>query len=262
MLDLIHQIPYFVELVSSAIALLVAYLAYKIIIHKIVGKIALKTKMDEQYVQLIRWISSLVMSVVVILTLLGIFGLMGAFWGIFAGAGFLGIVVGMATKDFVSDVITGLQLYIYQPFMIGDPVEIGDVGGVVKNIDLRGVTLKAWSGEILVIPNSKVRNSIIKNYSVEQRMLETSLCIDYTSDIDKALKVCKKALEKLPWVIQDPEPVIRVDDFTEDGVTILLLIWFPNDRFWEGYAEVKKRLAKEFRKEGLKIPAMRIKNID
>ncbi|MFW6117017.1 MAG: mechanosensitive ion channel family protein [Thermoproteota archaeon] len=261
-MDFIQQIPYFTELVLSAITIIVAYLANKIIIHKIVGQIAHKTKMEEQYVKLISWISSIVIGVVVILALLGIFGLTEVFWGILAGAGFLGIVIGMAVKDLASDVFTGLQLYVYQPFMIGDPVEIGDIGGEVVDIDLRGVTLKAWNGETVIIPNSKVRNSVIKNYDIERRRLTMSLYLDYGSDVDKALEVCQKVLDDIPGVMQDPEPEIRVDDFNKESVILLLMVWFPNDQFWDGYAEIKRRLAKEFQKEGLKIPIMRRKSVD
>ncbi len=148
-------------------------------------------------------------------------------------------------------------MYVYRPFKIGDAVAIDNIWGKIADMGVGGVKIKAWSGEHVIIPNSKVRTSIIKNFSIDSRRATVNFYVDFTSDFNKTLKICKKVLDNIPEVMKNPEPIIRVDDFTEKSVKVLMLIWFPIDDFWSGYAKVQKSLADEFEKAGLKVPVIR-----
>lgn len=121
--------------------------------------------------------------------------------------------------------------------------------------------MRAWSGEQVIIPNSKVRTSIIKNFTIDSRRATINFYIDYTSNFTKTLTICKSIVENIPETMKNPKPVIRVDDFTETSVKILLLVWFPINDFWSGYTKVKKSLANEFEKMGLKAPVVRTETV-
>ncbi|NIR16153.1 MAG: mechanosensitive ion channel family protein, partial [Desulfobacterales bacterium] len=58
--------------------------------------------------------------------------------------------------------------------------------------------------------------------------------------------------------LEEPTPTIRVDDFQEKYIKILILVWFPNEKYWDGYTEVKRKIAEAFRKEELEPPQLRV----
>jgi small-conductance mechanosensitive channel len=254
----VYSVPYLIEVAISIIIILLGIFINRFIVQKSIDKFGERTKLDIQQTKPLKKAASVILWLIILFIILGIFGLSDVLWGMFAAAGFAGIVVGMATRDIIGDMITGFMLYIYRPFEIGDAVAIDDIWGEVKDIGVGGVKVKAWSGEIVVIPNSKIRTTVVRNFSIDSRRATITFYVDYDSDFNKALKICKKALDGTPELLHEPAPVIRVDDFTEKSVRILILAWFPIDEFWDGYAKVKKNLAVAFRSQGLKIPVMRL----
>ncbi len=142
--------------------------------------------------------------------------------------------------------------------MVGDPVEIGDIEGEVLDIGISGVKVKSWSGETVIIPLSKIRTSIIKNFSIEKRRATIIFYVDYSSNFTETLKICREVLDQIPELMKDPKPIIRVDDLTEQSVKILMLIWFPIDVYWSSYTEVKRKLADAFESKGLKSPVIKM----
>ena len=71
-----------------------------------------------------------------------------------AGLGLTGFAVGFAFKDTLSNILSGVLILLYRPFIIGDKIKIADFEGEVISIDLRYTTLNAETGRVL-IPNSK-----------------------------------------------------------------------------------------------------------
>lgn len=252
------QNPLIVQLVTAAIVIIGAYIFYRFVFKRALSRFAKTAGLEEKYVKPIRNLGSIIIFVIVAILLLWVFEIREAFFGLLTGAGFAGIVVGLAVRDVASDLFTGMLLHIYRPFEIGDGVLIGDVGGQVKDIGMKGVTLKAWSGEIIVVPNSVVRTSIVKNFTVDQRRCDITLFLDYDSDFLKALKVCKKAIEETSETLKEPAPIIRVDDFQERYMKILILVWFQTTAYWDGYTKVKKRIAEGFRSQQLKPPKLKV----
>ncbi|KON28280.1 hypothetical protein AC481_02080 [miscellaneous Crenarchaeota group archaeon SMTZ-80] len=229
----------------------------KYLIQKPIDKFSDKTGLDIQHRRPLKKAVSIILYLIIFFIILGIFGLFEVLWGLLTVAGFAGIVIGMATRDVISDMLIGFFLYIYRPFKIGDSVEIGDIGGIVKDIGVGGVQIKAWSGEIVFIPNTLVRTSIVKNFTIDSRRATITFFVDFASDFSKTLEICKKTLDEIPEVMKSPAPVIRVDDLTENSVKILVLVWFSIDEFWIALAKVQKNLAGAFKRNELNIPVLR-----
>jgi len=82
---------------------------------------------------------------------------------ILAAAGIGSLVFGLASQDLFKDLIGGITILTEERLLVGDKVEIGAFKGVVENIKLRTTILKSDSGEIIIIPNSRIWE--IRNYS-------------------------------------------------------------------------------------------------
>ena len=258
---IIQSVPYFKEIIMSAILITIGYLLNRFVIQRSINEFCEKAELDQHHMVPLKRIASAIIFLIIFFIILGILGLGEILWGVMAVAGFAGIVVGMATRDIISDTLTGILIYIYRPFKIGDSVMIDDISGIVKDIRVDGVRVKAWSGELVIIPNSKIRTSIIRNFSIDSRRATINFYVDYSSDFNKTLGICKEVLDKIPEVMKNPNPVINVEDFNEQSVKILILVWFSIDDFSRGFAKVKKGLADEFSRMGLKIPIIRSKSM-
>ena len=76
---------------------------------------------------------------------------------ILASAGILGVAFGLGAQNIMKDVINGFLILTEDQFGIGDTVKIGEITGIVENMNLRITTLKDASGNVHVIPNSEIK---------------------------------------------------------------------------------------------------------
>lgn len=82
-----------------------------------------------------------------------------------AGIGITGFVVGFAFKDSLSNLAAGLLLLFYQPFDVGDTVEVSGIKGRVLDMSVAATELRREDGHLAIVPNSKIWNAPIINYS-------------------------------------------------------------------------------------------------
>jgi small-conductance mechanosensitive channel len=132
---------------------------------------------------------------------LGVIGLVTVIQGILIGAGFAGIVLGLAAQQTFSNIFAGVSLIFDNPFKIGDWVYLkkNDITGKIKAINLRSTTLIAFDNTLVNLPNSMVAGEVIINYSAHRlRRFCHKVGIAYESDVSKAIEVIHKVLENDP----------------------------------------------------------------
>lgn len=82
-----------------------------------------------------------------------------------AGIGIGGFVVGFAFKDSLSNLAAGLLLLFYEPFDLGDAVEVDGTRGRVLDMSIAATELRMEDGHLAIIPNSRIWNARIVNFS-------------------------------------------------------------------------------------------------
>ena len=99
-------------------------------------------------------IASIIKNFIVIIGLITALGTVGInVSAIVAGLGLTGFAFGFAFKDMLSNYISGILLFIYEPFKLGDKIEVEGKTGKVVDINLRYVTIESEDKKVL-IPNS------------------------------------------------------------------------------------------------------------
>ncbi|KTG27207.1 mechanosensitive ion channel family protein [Haloferax profundi] len=178
--------------------------------------------------------------------------------GILVGAGFLGIVVGMAARQTLGSLIAGFVLMFSRPFELGDWVKIDDAEGIVTDITIINTRLSNADGETVVFPNDRVTNAKITNRTKRNRLrLRLDVGIDYETDIDHAEEVAREALTDLQFVEGVPEPQVMPTTFGDSSIGLQLLFWITNPsapRRMRAKAEVLRNVKTAFDREGIKIP--------
>lgn len=123
---------------------------------------------------------------------------------IFGSAALLTAVIGFAAQDVIKDILAGLQMSFYKPFDIGDRIELDDgTAGIVENITMRHVVLKRIDTLRVVIPNSKMNDYSVINYSYDNvpRSMLLNFPVAYNSDIRKVKKVIRDVVINSPHTI-------------------------------------------------------------
>ncbi len=167
-----------------------------------------------------------------------------------------GVAVGLALKDSMSNVASGLQIVFTRPFEVGHYVSLDSVEGTVERIEMLFTTLRTFDNKEIIIPNSKVTDAVITNYSaMETRRLDLKYMISYTDDIFLVKRLLNELCQQDSRVLTQPEPPqIAVGEHGDSGVFILVRLWCKSGDYWPLYFSMQENVKLTFDKEGVTIP--------
>ena len=175
--------------------------------------------------------------------------------GLVVAGSIVGVALGFASQTVVSNFLSGIFLYLDKPFKPGDPVEIEGVGGVIQDITIFSTRIRTWDGVITRLPNSKVFEATIRNYTGNVvRRVEYSVGISYDSDIGKAIEVIRGVLDEHPLVLEEPQPEIFVEDLGDSAVILRVRFWVPSSHWFQVRMELLRRIKEALDEAGIEIP--------
>jgi small conductance mechanosensitive channel len=171
--------------------------------------------------------------------------------------GAAGLAIGLALQGTLSNVASGVMLFVFRPFSIGDAVK---VNGEVYIIDSLGFFLCSAhlpDGPVVFIPNSQIWGNTIVNLSVtdnDVRRIDEVYGIGYDDDINQALSILHGIAAEEPRVLQDPEPLIKVESLGDNSVNILFRVWTARTDWWDAKLDLLKRCKEALEAGGCSIP--------
>ena len=201
----------------------------------------------------LRNIAYAIMLVLVIMTALTAIGIPTT--SMFAVLGAAGLAVGLALKDSLSNIASGVMLIVLRPFRAGDHVVAAGQEGTVLEIRVFQTRLRAFDHRVVILPNSQITTAPIINYSaLPQRRMEVSVGVGYDDDLQQARAVLLQIARDEPMVLDDPEPVVRVVNLGESSVDLVLHAFADNADFVEARSRVIEAVRNELIGHGLNIP--------
>ncbi|WP_435092835.1 mechanosensitive ion channel domain-containing protein [Halorubrum sp. N11] len=178
--------------------------------------------------------------------------------GLLVGAGFLGIVVGMAARQTLGAVLAGFVLMFSRPFEVGDWVEVDDHEGTVTEISIMSTRLRSFDGEVITLPNDDVRSGSIIDRSRRNRLrIEVEVGVDYDTDIDRAAAVIEETAAEVEDVAAMPEPNAVTKRFADSAVVLGLRYWIRNPSMrkrWRTQTAAMNAIKTTLEDEGIVIP--------
>jgi small-conductance mechanosensitive channel len=178
--------------------------------------------------------------------------------GLLVGAGFLGIIVGMAARQTLGSLLAGFVLMFSRPFEVGDWVEIEDHEGIVTDISIVNTRIQTFDGEFVMYPNDVVSGSTIVNRSRKGRIrLEVDVGIDYDADVERASEIAVEAMRDVDDVMSVPDPKVVTKEFGDSSVVLGLRFWIDKPsarRKWRAQTAVINAVKEVFDEEGVEIP--------
>lgn len=220
-----------------------------------------KTKVDDVIFDLLNKFSGAIIYATAVILALDVLGI--NVMPFIAGAGVVGIAIGFAAKDTLSNLIAGVLLIIDRPFEIGDRIEVWSAPtgsatwGDVIDIGLRATKIKTTDHIIIIIPNNEIMKRDIVNYtSISTKIrVRINVGVAYDADIEKAKDLIKDVAGEAAWISKEPPPKVVVRNFGESSVDLQLRVWIDNARKrMDTISYITDKIKAAFDKNGIEIP--------
>ncbi len=251
-------IEYIPNFILAILVMVASYFAAKYI-SKLVSKLVSKKVNQESITAAIARVTAVVVVTLGLFISLGVMNLGKALTSLLAGAGVVGLAIGLALQGTLANTFAGLILSFRKKIQIGNWVETTGYSGEVIDINLKDFTLKEADNNIVVIPNKTILENPLKNYSLTTRMRVFLECgVGYESDLEKVERLTKEVIAKTFDQVEKPEDVeFYYTEFGDSSINYLCRFWIDAESMLEKLRAKTKaiiEIKKAYDKEGINIP--------
>lgn len=189
---------------------------------------------------------------------LGVLELDKVLTSILAGAGVVGLAVGLALQGTLSNTVGGVVLSFLPRIRINDYIETKDVSGFVSEISLRNIVLRKPDNNYVIIPNSKFVADSFTNYSLSERSRIAVKCgVGYESDLQTVEDIVTNLI-KNNFEQKDSEEIeFFFTEFGDSSINFMVRFWIDMVKSKQVHAakhKAIKLIRSEFNKENINIP--------
>ena len=176
-----------------------------------------------------------------------------------AGAGVLGLAVGLGAQTMIKNLIEGMAIILEDSFAVGDVVDIGGKAGVIEAITMRMVRLRDYAGYVHTIPFSQI--STVTNMTRDFAFAVFDIGVGYSEDVDRVIEVLKAEAAAFrqdpqfgPVILNDLE-IAGLDKFGDSAVVIKARFKIqPPIEQWNVQRAFNRRIKIAFDRAGIEIP--------
>jgi potassium efflux system protein len=174
----------------------------------------------------------------------------------------LSVGIGFGLQFIAGDIASGFILLFERPVKVGDFVTVAsdgkpDTEGRVQSINLRTTVVMTNDRIAVVVPNSKLVNQTLVNWSYSDRRARISIPVgvSYNADVELVTRTLLRAAEGIKFVIDDPAPSVQFLRFGDYSLDFRLLVWTANPRRHPQIkSDINYRIRQLFLEEGIEIP--------
>lgn len=244
--------------VYSVVLSLIVFLISKLIIGALKKWLDIKVRKNEldtgnQYAILtiasyLIW----VLTIVIILQILGIDITL-----LTAGSAALLVGIGLGIQGIFMDFLSGIVLLIEGENKVNDIIEFDNKIGIIKRIGIRTSEIKTFDESAVIVPNSKLINNYIINWSHTDHTARYSIQVgvSYQADTRLVEKILLDCIAVDDRVLKSPAPFVRLEDFGDNALIFKVFFWTQDIIASENIrSETRFRILDEFRKYNIQIP--------
>ncbi len=114
---------------------------------------------------------------------------------VLAGAGILGLGVGLGAQSLVTDVVSGFFILFEGQYLVGDYVQIGDAAGTIEAVGIRVTQIRDGHGKLHIIPNGQIKGVV--NYSKGYINAVVEIKVPRGSDLETVIRSMSEAGKRL-----------------------------------------------------------------
>lgn len=218
------------NILYGIIILIVGLIIVKLI-KEVLKRILRKSKRDEAMSGFIVSLVNIVLEIVVLITALATMGINTA--SIIAVIGTCGVAIGLALKDSLGNIASGIMIIFNKPFKKNDYVEIAGEEGRITNINLFNTTLKTDDDTVIIVPNSEAVNNPIINYEgCKFRRIVVDIAVDKGSDIAEVREIVDRVANEEELLAKEEDYSIVMNGQDSNSVKMQLKCFTATDTYW------------------------------
>ncbi len=142
--------------------------------------------------------------------------------------GAAGLAIGLAMKDSLSNIASGVMLIVLRPFHSGDYVQVAGVEGIIDSVRIFQTHMHTQDNRQIILPNSQITAVPIINFTVRgMRRLDVSARISYNDDMALARKILLDIAKNHAQVLKEPPTEVIVAQLADSHVELQLRVWLP-----------------------------------
>jgi small conductance mechanosensitive channel len=222
-------------------------------IRKLVTRVMKKAEIDQIIIGFTSNIAYIAVLAFVIVAALGQLGIQTTSFIAILGAA--GLAVGLALQGSLANFAAGFLMIIFRPFKVGDFVEAAGVSGSVQSIQIFTTTLITPDNKTIIIPNGKIGNDNIINYSTQaNRRVDLTVGVAYDADLKQVRSVLEDIVSKDDRILDDPAHQIAVSELADNSVNFVVRLWVKSADYWNVYFDTNESVKVRFDEAGIGIP--------
>lgn len=243
--------------IQVLIALVIFYVGKKIakIITEVIVKGLNKTPNFDK--TLGKFLSSVIYGILLIVVGLAALSQMGIQTTSFiAVLGAVGLAIGLAFKDSLSNISSGIMIILFQPIKIDEFVEAGGVSGIVEEINIFHTVMKTPDNKMIILGNASIINGNIINYSrKETRRVDMVFSISYSDNIQLAKEAILDVVNNDSRVLKEPDaPFVAVKELADSSINLITRVWVKSDDYWGVNFDTIEKVKLKFDEVKITIP--------
>ena len=174
--------------------------------------------------------------------------------GLITLLGAIGVTIGFALRNTLSNIASGIIILVLHPFYSGDLIECGTISGTVREIGLFTTIMETSDGVYISAPNSNFWGIPLRNFSRNgKRRMDITLSISVSDSIDTAFQVFNNIIQEESRFLKEPAPEVMVQSLTRPGISISLRAWVQSDNYWPVYWDQMKKVKEKMQEAGISI---------
>jgi small conductance mechanosensitive channel len=251
---------YIMMIIKAVVVIVIGKIAISVLNRIIMNFFRLypKFKMDENksttLAGILKSIIKYTVYIIMIISVLNVFDIPTA--PLIATAGLGGLAVGFGAQSLVKDVFTGFFILFEDQYGVGDFTTIGTMTGTVEDFGLRITKIRAFNGDLHIIPNGEVKT--VTNHSRGDSLAIIDIGIAYEVDAETALAILREVAESYynnnpEAIVQKPE-VLGIIKFNESEVVIRTIVRTKPLMHWKTERELRKHILEVFKVRSIEIP--------
>ena len=252
----LSRIDWGVLLMNFTLALLIALVGMWVAkwISRTIYRALTRAGMEATLAGFLRNVAYAVMLVVVFITALQKIGVSTT--SLLAVLGAASLAIGLAMKDSLSNIASGVMLIVLRPFRDGDHVLAAGSEGVVEEIRIFQTRMRTFDNRLIILPNSMITTAPIINFTAKpQRRIEILVGVGYEDDLKQAREVLLGLATGNALVLKTPEPFVQVTRLAERSVDVTLYAWTKTKDFGEARSQLTEGVRSAILGNGLSLPS-------
>ena len=177
-----------------------------------------------------------------------------------ASLGIGGVAIALASQGVLQDLFSYFAILLDRPFEIGDFIVVGDFLGTVEHVGIKTTRIKSLSGEELIIANTDLTGSRIRNFKrMERRRIEFKISVGYDTPPDLLKEIptiIKKAVEEFKNITFDRAHFFAYTDLSLDFIIVYFVNSSDYNEYMDAQQHINLRLKQEFEKRSIKFASL------